>query len=42
MKNVNISLFYVGHILKVISYLANANVLLCTYAGIQVMILPKD
>ena len=32
-------LFYVGPILKVISCLANANVLLCNYAGIQVIIL---
>ena len=42
MKNVNNSLFYVWPILKVISGLANANVLLCNYAGIQVMILQKD
>ena len=42
MKNVNIRLFYVGPILKVISCLSDANVLLCNYAGIQVMILQKD
>ena len=42
MKNVNKSLFYVGPILKIISCLANANRLLCNYAGIQVMILQKD
>ena len=42
MMNVNKSLFYVGPILKVISSLANANVLLCKYVGIQVMILEKD
>ena len=41
MKNVNKSLLYVWTILKVISCLANANVLLCKYAGIQVMILQK-
>ena len=35
-------IMYVGPILKVISCLANANVLLCNYAGIQVMILQKD
>ena len=39
MKNINKSLYYVGPILKVISCLANANVLLCNYAGIQVMLL---
>ena len=43
VKNVNKSLFYVGHILKVISCLANANVLLyISIAGLQVMILQKD
>ena len=42
MKNVNKSLFYVGSILKVISCLDYANVLLCNYVGIQVMILQKD
>ena len=35
MKNVNKNVFYVRPILKVISFLANANVLLCNYAGIQ-------
>ena len=35
-------IMYVGPILKVISCLDNANVLLCNYAGIQVMILQKD
>ena len=38
MKNVNKSLFYVG---PVISFFDNANVLLCNYAGMQVMILQK-
>ena len=42
MKNVNKSLCYVGPILKVISCLGYANVLLCNYAGIQVMILQND
>ena len=42
MKNVNKNLFYVRPILKVINFLANANVLLCNYAGIQVMILQND
>ena len=42
MKNVNKSLCYVGPILKVISCLDYANVLLCNYAGIQVMILQND
>ena len=36
------SLCYVGPILKVISCLDYANVLLCNYAGIQVMILQND
>ena len=31
-----------AYIMKVISCLADANVLLCNYAGIQVMILQKD
>ena len=39
MKNEKKSLFYVG---PVISFLDNANVLLCNYAGMQVMILQKD
>ena len=42
MKNVNKSLCYVGPILKVISCMDYANVLLCNYAGIQVMILQND
>ena len=42
MKNVNKSLYYVGPILKVISCLDYTNVLLCNYAGIQVMILQND
>ena len=42
MKNVNNSLFYVGPILKVFSFLDNANTLLCNYAEMQVMILQKD
>ena len=42
MKNVNKSVFYVGPILKVISCWDYANVLLCNYAGIQVMILQND
>ena len=44
MKNVNKEIFYVEPILKVISNscLANANVVLCNYAGIQVMILQND
>ena len=42
MKNINKSLYYVGPILKVISCLANTNVLLCNYAGIEVMLLQKD
>ena len=42
MKNVNKSLFYVGPILKVISCLGYAHVLLCNYGGIQVMILQND
>ena len=41
MKNVNKSLFYVGPILKVTSFLDTANVLLCNYAGIQLMILKR-
>ena len=36
------TLLYVGPILKVISCLDYANVLLCNYAGIQVMILQND
>ena len=39
MKNVNKSLFNVWPILNVISFLDNANVLLCNYAGIQVMMI---
>ena len=43
MKNVNKSSFYGGPILKVISCLANSNVLLCNYAGIQMLIyITKD
>ena len=42
MKNLNKSLFYIWPILKAISCLANANVLLCNYVGLQVMILQKD
>ena len=42
MKNVHTNLFYVGPILKVIICLDYANVLLCNYAGIQVMILQND
>ena len=42
MKNVNKSLCYVGPILKVISCLDYANVLLCNYAGIQVMMTNFD
>ena len=41
VKNVNISLFYVGPILQDISYLANGNVLIRNYAGVQVIIFLK-
>ena len=40
MKNVNKHIFYVEPILKVICCLANANVVLCNYAGIQVTTQP--